>query len=304
VISPLLFLMLINPLLKQCPELFKITFADDGTLLFSINPDYVFRDMNKLNELLNTISNWFRTFRLLVNASKSQAVLFRTPQRKINESDFVVMFDGKQIPLKNTMICLGLVLHKNLRWNDHISSIIVKCNGATAALARLKVAGWPSLALIQIYKQLFLPYLNYMAPIWGGATNYNLDRLQVVQNNAIRAIMGLRSTDSVRQFYKQFKLMRVRGIADYAIAIYAYKNFNGIFEPESSFTYITPTTRARRVLMEVIMPIPDLATTSHSVYYRIGEIWQGLRSEIKDSSSLEIFKSRMRSNILIQQEQG
>jgi hypothetical protein len=301
VISPILFLILINSLLKQCPSLFKIAFADNGTLLFTIDPSYLVRDVGELNSMLSIISNWFRTFKLLVNGSKSQAVRFRTAQRRINEDEIIILFDGVRLPLRDNMSCLGLLLHKNLNWTLQIDSFISRCNGVVASLFRLRSSGIPLHGLIQIYKQLFLPYITYMAPIWGSTSEQNLSRLQVVQNNALRSILGLRRSESVRIFYNKFSLMRVKGLIRYLTAIYAYKNFSKYYEPEVSFDYDTPCPRSRRHIHVLSKPVTKLIITENSVYYRVAEVWNDISSEIRGSVSLDIFKRKLTAKILSSQ---
>src|SRR5688572_5008655 len=54
----------------------------------------------------------------------------------------------------------------------------------------------PRFAILWCYRALLLPYLMFALPLWAGAAATHIQRLVVVQNNAIRRIFGLRSSDS------------------------------------------------------------------------------------------------------------
>lgn len=81
--------------------------------------------------------------------------------------------------------------------------------------------------LISIYYSHVYRHLVFMAPIWGNSTNENtLSTLQVIQNNAIRAIfrrdyyaLGM-STNEIKIKYN---LLNVKQIVKYETSILAYK---------------------------------------------------------------------------------
>ena len=74
---------------------------------------------------LDHAANWLRQNILVVNASKSNVLLLGHPT-KINNTHFVLQYNGSPITLCNSTKVLGLVIDKNLSWNDHIQLLLNK----------------------------------------------------------------------------------------------------------------------------------------------------------------------------------
>ena len=68
ILGPLLFILYVNDITNTTSLPENILFADDTTLLFS-HPD-ISSKINSINMELDEISNWFKTNKLPVNASK------------------------------------------------------------------------------------------------------------------------------------------------------------------------------------------------------------------------------------------
>ena len=67
----------------------------------------------------------------------------------------------------------------------------------------------PSKFVLNVYKALFLLYLNYCVIIWGFTTK-NFKKLPVLQNKAIRIIFGLKIIQNVDNIRSQYKLFNVK----------------------------------------------------------------------------------------------
>ena len=82
VLGPLLFLIYINDIYLCNNKLGFYLFADDTNLLYADN------DLNTLetvvNNELNSVCNWLNANKLTINAKKSNFVIFRPPQKRIN----------------------------------------------------------------------------------------------------------------------------------------------------------------------------------------------------------------------------
>jgi len=74
-LGPILFLCYINDF-WQCTTMFSVLFADDTTSLAK-GPDL--KDLtNYVNEELRKMANWFRANKMVVNATKTKFIVFRT----------------------------------------------------------------------------------------------------------------------------------------------------------------------------------------------------------------------------------
>ena len=60
-----------------------------------------------------------------------------------------------------------------------------------------------------VYHSLFASYLQYGAQLWGQANKANQNKIQVIQNRALRKISFKKLQDSTAKFYKDLKLLKL-----------------------------------------------------------------------------------------------
>ena len=117
VLGPLLFLIYINDIHNSSAKLSFYLFADDTSLLYA---DTNLKSLEKtVNSELLKVSDWLNAHKLTLNTKKSNYVIFRPYQRKLNYSVNIEMIDNcTQIP--TTLQCedhvkyLGVLLDRNL----------------------------------------------------------------------------------------------------------------------------------------------------------------------------------------------
>ena len=118
VLGPLLFLIYINDIHNSSAKLSFYLFADDTSLLYA---DTNLKSLEKtVNSELLKVSDWLNANKLTLNAKKSNYVIFRPYQRKLNYSVNIEMIDNcTQIPTtlqcKDHVKYLGVLLDSNLR---------------------------------------------------------------------------------------------------------------------------------------------------------------------------------------------
>ena len=104
-------------------------FADDTNLL------YVDKNLKSLEKTVNNelvkVSDWLNANKLTVNATKSNFVIFRPYQRKMDHSVNIQMFDNSNhfltsLECKNHVKYLGVLLDSHLSWKYHIDNLTPK----------------------------------------------------------------------------------------------------------------------------------------------------------------------------------
>ena len=97
------------------------------------------------------------------------------------------------------MKVLGVLLDQTLRWEPHMSSVVRRTYAILIFLSSLilKVHHHLSPGNLNILIQAHVvPHIHYCSSIWGGATNFHLDRLQRILHFAARLVSGLRKYDT------------------------------------------------------------------------------------------------------------
>ena len=120
-----------------------------------------------------------------INAKKSNYVIFRPYQRKLNYSINIEMIDNcTQIP--TTLQCedhvkyLGVLLDSNLSWKFQINNVALKISRTVGVVARLRHFV-PRTTLLNIYQSLILPHLTYGLAAWGQAAKTHFKKILVLQ---------------------------------------------------------------------------------------------------------------------------
>jgi hypothetical protein len=82
-------------------------------------------------------------------------------------------------------------LTNNLNWNEHVSAICVKAGRRLHLLRLLKRSSVPYADLLQYYKSVIRPTIEYAAPVWQSSlTAEQRSRLENIQRRALRIISG------------------------------------------------------------------------------------------------------------------
>ena len=83
------------------------------------------------------------------------------------------VIDHENLESEDSIKYLGVVIHKNLTWNEHIESLIAKVNKRIGVLDRIKHL-LPLDAPDALYNALIRPLFDFSDTIWGDRDNITL----------------------------------------------------------------------------------------------------------------------------------
>ena len=200
VLSPTLFLLSINDLLHSTSNTLH-SYADDSTLhsssVFRQRPSPAALEEHRLEQVsslvsdLEVISSWGTRNAVQFNSSKTQ---FLPISLKPNLPDFQLLFEGSVIEPLNSINVLGLQVTSNLSWKPHILAIAKSASKKLGILFRFKKY-FTSPQLLQLYKSLIRPCLEYCCHIWGNSSSVVI--LDAIQRKAIRLISDYELTSTL-----------------------------------------------------------------------------------------------------------
>ena len=201
VLSPLLFLIFINPVLvriiQQCPRVCPIAFADDGTLAPAVidhNPIAIAVEnhrravrhlppisiveqrfhldlyMVELKKALAILDDWCEDSRVRFGADKTKLVVFCGAQGNVDMSPFTSLtLCGFTISVATHYTYLGVILHHKLSWELHVSTALSAARRLSSHITRLTMgataAHFPSVRTLVLC--LLLPSFAYGIAFWG-----------------------------------------------------------------------------------------------------------------------------------------
>ena len=140
---------------------------------------------------LANLAEWFNNNYLTLNTPKSKFVLFEGDRTWQICQGVKLVIDHENLESKDSIKYLGVVIQKNLTWNEHIESLIAKVNQRIGLLNRIKHL-LPLNARVALYNALIRPLLDFADTIWGDRDNITLMHdLQVLKNKAAKVILDL-----------------------------------------------------------------------------------------------------------------
>ncbi|GFY01599.1 RNA-directed DNA polymerase from mobile element jockey [Trichonephila clavipes] len=171
-----------SPLVDIC------LFADDAAILSQQDTPQKVRA--SLQKYLKKLKKWLTLWRISINTSKSKAIVFKKGAYK-NTLQPLKLFRNN-IDWHDEVDYLGVTLDKKLTFKSHLKKITCKFKNRLQALHNLlsKNSKLSTNNKRQIYMQYLLPILTYASQIWGITSNRNLDRIQILQNRALRLILN------------------------------------------------------------------------------------------------------------------
>lgn len=190
-LSPTLFSIFINDLVQEInnlelgidihsKKLSLLLYADD-IVMFATNE-------NDMQLMLNTLHNWCKKWRVLINTDKSKVVHFRSGRRP--RTSFQFKIGDNMLQITEQYKYLGVIFHEKKTFESNADNL-AKAGGRALGALISKVHGLKDCG-VSTFQKLFYscvaPIIDYNAAIWGFKGFNCIDN---VQNKAIRYFLGV-----------------------------------------------------------------------------------------------------------------
>ena len=200
VVAPILFL--IHVAKPPVTEAKVSQFADDFGLYYRSKSAKLLQ--LKLQRALNELINWCHEMKIKINPQKTKFMIFKITRAR--RADIKLTIDNQKLEQVNELKFLGLTFTENLNWNKHCEHLIKKANRRIYQLYKLRYAGFSSRNLVLIYKTWIRPLFTYANAAWIAVSSKMSNKLQLVQNKALRACLNQPSYSRVTDLHKITKV--------------------------------------------------------------------------------------------------
>ena len=222
VLGPILFLVYINDLFDVIENNLDV-FADDSTLWASIppsaDPDTLASHRASvaasLNHDLIRIEEWANKWLVTYNESKTELVTFSNKKDCANLDAMPhppLLFRGIVIPESASFKIVGLHINRHLSWSKHVDSLAKNARHNLSLLYH-STNYLNKRALASIYVSHIRSRMEYLSPIWMGASETSLGKLDAIQKRATK-IIGQKTSDR----YVSQSLHHRRGVSSFCLA--------------------------------------------------------------------------------------
>ena len=203
VLGPLLFLLYINDFNRSSQILDFHLFADDSNLFVSNKNLLALETI--MNEELVKVHKWLCTNKLSLNVDKTNIVLFRPVQKKLNGSISLVI-NNKPIKQVTSIKYLGVLLDCHLNWKDHVQHI---CKISRSIGILCKIRYFVDIdTRIQLYYAIIYPFLTFSCLVWGNTYISNIKPLEILQKKAIRIVTFSQFNAHTSSLFHDLRLLK------------------------------------------------------------------------------------------------
>lgn len=202
ILGPLLFAIYANDLPQQLLYSNIHMYADDAQVYLSSPGNALKENLDKLNHDLKSIYCWATANGLCLNPQKSKCIIIRRRSVSpliINEISNEISINDQRIEVVDAAKNLGIIFNSSLTWSNHVNSLVRQTYVKLRSL-------WSTQFLIPIKtrtmlaKTYLIPGLTYGCELFSKCDSESQRKLNVLYNNIIRYVHGLRRFDHISSF--------------------------------------------------------------------------------------------------------
>ncbi|MES9994358.1 MAG: reverse transcriptase family protein [Candidatus Thiodiazotropha sp.] len=296
ILGPLLFLLYINDIVENINSSIRL-FADDTTLYIIV--DNPVQAAYQLNSDLSKIHQWANQWLVTFNPSKSESVIFSRKRNRPNHPQ--VLMDQEPIQDVNLHKHLGIIFSNDCTWHDHLEYIKSKAWTRINVMRKLKFK-LDRKSLQIIYFTFIRPILEYADVVWSNCTQYEINELEKIQNEAARIVSGATKLVSINALIHECGWETLLNRRKKHKLLLFYKMQNSL-SPNYLSSLVPPTIG--NTTSYPLRNSSDLLTVhaSSQLYYNsflpsVIREWNELPEDVRNLPSIATFKHELNSDIL------
>ena len=193
VLSPILFNIMMNDL-PQADGIKIYTYADDITI--SCTGSQLKQTKDIMQHYLTSLEQWMDKWCMIINPEKSIIQYFT--KKRITYP--ILKIKNIVLRYEKTHKLLGLNFDSpKLEWKAHVNYLVSECTRRLDIIKALSSSVWgASSKLLRIFYISYIrAKLDYGSILYSGAKDSVLQKLEVLQNKALRLILGARKSSPI-----------------------------------------------------------------------------------------------------------
>jgi hypothetical protein len=281
ILGPLLFIIYINDLPLNSPLSTKL-YADDTTFIHSHKSIPML--YQETNFHLSKVVHWFRANMLTIHPEKTKYMLFTKSQEKVIDKLYMDEIEIERITEKGpskSFKLVGVQLDEGLTWKHHINTIKNKVYQSLQAINTTKKCLPPRIKVL-LYNTLIRSHLEYCITNWGGAQEYIIKPLEILQKKAVRVVNDSQLRAHSDPIFARYGILKLKDLYTLNCAKVAFDTVSKT-SPISNMFPLAEMARQTRNLSQTNLATP-FCPTDHLARYpqtKIPKIWNNLHSGFK-----------------------
>ena len=295
ILGPILFLCYTNDLTSSFPEAKVTSYADDTQFIVTGTSMEIVKQ--KLEQIIQKAEVWYRHNSLMSNPSKTEVMIF-TPTRNQTLPTIDCFESGKKVELKVSkhIKILGVHIDCNMKWDYHVTQLRKKTIGIVRHLHRTNKI-LPTKTKLKLYDSLVASHFNYADVIWSGCNQSNKQKLQSVQNFALKSVLQMKKFESATQALQTLHYLNLEEKRNIHEAVFTHKAVTGKMPTNitEEYTKLKPRLNNRSA-ENGTLNIPKHKTTrfQSSILYRSVKAWNNTDTSLRQEET-HLFKRHLQS---------
>ncbi|RJG15175.1 hypothetical protein D4A39_16695, partial [Alcanivorax profundi] len=268
-------------------------YADDTQIYISLTAGDS-EPVDSLCHCLQQITVWMQNNFLQLNPDKTEVIIFGPHTQRESVSSHL---ESLSLKPKNQVRNLGVIMDSDLNFNSHIKAITSTAFYHLKNIARIKgIVSKPDLErLIHAFISSRLDYCNGLHT---GLTKRAVKQLQYIQNAAARVLTRTRKYDHISPVLRSLHWLPVSQRIEFKAALLVFKALHGS-APKYISDMLVPyePSRTLRTSGTGLLLVPRVRTKhgEGAFQFYAAKIWNSLPDEVRQASTLTMFKSRLKT---------
>ena len=211
-LSPHLFNIFVNDIPK--PHLCDLAmYADDSALIAStLNPRSLISLTQILSAGLNELKLYFDRWKIKLNSSKTEAILF-THSKLMNKEkpNIKIKFNDQILDWKDCVKYLGVILDQKLLFKSNIDYNIKKAKKTMVVIYSLlrKQSFLNTDSKKILYTAYIRSILMYACPVFANCAQSHIKKLQIFQNKCLRMVLNAPYATKISTLHEDSELLYI-----------------------------------------------------------------------------------------------
>ena len=227
VLGPVLFLLYTAPLGNICcrHRILFHSYADDQQTYLSFKPSVGnSREtcITNLQNCIDEIRSWMRVNLLKLNDSKMEFIILGMQQQLNNVPDTTIKIGEDHINPSSSVRNLGFYQNSLMKGTTHVNKLTSNLFNELHQISKIRSKLTKEATQIVI-QALVLSKLDYCNSLLLGAPDYNIRKIQRIQNFAARIVFNRSKYDHTTPLFKSLYWLPVCECIVFRIAVFMYK---------------------------------------------------------------------------------
>ena len=163
--------------------------------------------------IVNELCKWCKYNKLIINAEKTNFVLFHTINKPIPNYFTEIKTEDMDIQRVGTFQYVGVTLDETLNWDEHVDILRKSLLKYFGIFNQIKHKVTTKIAR-QIYYAFIYSRIKFGIEVYGNCSETNINRIQTIQNQLLKLILKLNRRTPTNTLHRNMRIVKVSHIAD------------------------------------------------------------------------------------------